>query len=67
MVKNVILFIGDGMPQSAITAARLLAHKQINGKYQSTVSGAYQVTVVYQSKEFSADVTILTCFLVGHR
>lgn len=34
-VKNVILFIGDGMPQSAITAARLLGHKMINGKYQS--------------------------------
>lgn len=33
--KNVILFIGDGMPQSAITAARLIGHKQINGKYQS--------------------------------
>ncbi len=61
--KNVILFIGDGMPQSAvssrlatslgrsdrvltsfasipshqITAARLLGHKSINGKYQSTM------------------------------
>jgi hypothetical protein len=33
--KNVILFIGDGMPQSAITAARLIGHKQVNGKYQS--------------------------------
>ncbi|KAG7089490.1 hypothetical protein E1B28_011170 [Marasmius oreades] len=34
-VKNVILFIGDGMTQAMITAARLLAHKSINGKYQS--------------------------------
>ncbi|PFH53016.1 hypothetical protein AMATHDRAFT_138775 [Amanita thiersii Skay4041] len=33
--KNVILFIGDGMTQSAITAARLIGHKSINGKYQS--------------------------------
>lgn len=35
MAKNVILFIGDGMPQSTITAARLLGHKQVNGKYDS--------------------------------
>ncbi|KAJ9126780.1 hypothetical protein QFC24_001812 [Naganishia onofrii] len=35
--KNVILFIGDGMPQSAITAARLIGHKQVNGKYKSTM------------------------------
>ncbi|CDZ97713.1 alkaline phosphatase [Phaffia rhodozyma] len=35
MAKNVILFIGDGMTQSMLTAARLLGHKSINGKYQS--------------------------------
>ncbi|RDA85076.1 hypothetical protein CP532_3122 [Ophiocordyceps camponoti-leonardi (nom. inval.)] len=33
--KNVILFIGDGMTTPMITAARLLAHGSINGKYQS--------------------------------
>ncbi|PPQ69150.1 hypothetical protein CVT25_004530 [Psilocybe cyanescens] len=33
--KNVLLFIGDGMTQPMITAARLIAHKSINGKYQS--------------------------------
>ncbi|KAF2093798.1 alkaline phosphatase [Rhizodiscina lignyota] len=33
--KNVILFIGDGMTTNMITAARLIAHKSINGKYQS--------------------------------
>ncbi|PFH61290.1 hypothetical protein XA68_17803 [Ophiocordyceps unilateralis] len=33
--KNVILFIGDGMTTNMITAARLLAHTSINGKYQS--------------------------------
>ncbi|KAL0577138.1 hypothetical protein V5O48_004852 [Marasmius crinis-equi] len=33
--KNVVFFIGDGMTQSMITAARLLAHKSINGVYQS--------------------------------
>lgn len=33
--KNVILFIGDGMTTNMITAARLLGHKTINGKYQS--------------------------------
>ncbi|KAK4053805.1 hypothetical protein OIV83_001461 [Microbotryomycetes sp. JL201] len=40
--KNVVLFIGDGMTTSMITAARLLGHKSINGKYQSqlTMDGA---------------------------
>lgn len=33
--KNVIIFVGDGMATSMISAARLLAHKTINGKYQS--------------------------------
>ncbi|POR37684.1 Alkaline phosphatase H [Tolypocladium paradoxum] len=33
--KNVILFIGDGMTTNMITAARLLGHKSINGKYQT--------------------------------
>jgi alkaline phosphatase len=33
--KNIILFIGDGMTTNMITAARLIAHKSINGVYQS--------------------------------
>jgi alkaline phosphatase len=33
--KNVILFIGDGMTTNMITAARLIAHKSVNGIYQS--------------------------------
>ncbi|PVI06567.1 alkaline phosphatase-like protein [Periconia macrospinosa] len=33
--KNVVLFIGDGMTTNMITAARLIGHKSINGKYQS--------------------------------
>lgn len=33
--KNIILFIGDGMTTNMITAARLIAHKQVNGRYQS--------------------------------
>ncbi|KAK5663134.1 hypothetical protein OQA88_6551 [Cercophora sp. LCS_1] len=37
-VKNVIFFIGDGMTTNMITAARLLAHKTINGKYQSLLA-----------------------------
>ncbi|KAF7195612.1 Alkaline phosphatase H [Pseudocercospora fuligena] len=36
--KNVLLFIGDGMTTNMITAARLVAHKTINGKYQSTLA-----------------------------
>ncbi|KAJ7463225.1 alkaline-phosphatase-like protein [Mycena latifolia] len=35
VAKNVLFFIGDGMTQSMITAARLIAHKSINGVYQS--------------------------------
>ncbi|KAI9766180.1 MAG: hypothetical protein M1840_006747 [Geoglossum simile] len=30
---NVILFIGDGMTTNMITAARLIAHKSVNGRY----------------------------------
>ncbi|KYK56787.1 protein tyrosine phosphatase [Drechmeria coniospora] len=33
--KNVIFFIGDGMTTNMITAARLLGHKSVNGKYQT--------------------------------
>lgn len=33
--KNLIYFVGDGMATSMISAARLLAHKTINGKYQT--------------------------------
>lgn len=35
--KNLLVFIGDGMATSMISAARLLAHKTINGKYQSVL------------------------------
>ena len=33
--KNVLMFIGDGMTTNMITAARLIAHKAVNGKYQT--------------------------------
>nr|XP_031862632.1 uncharacterized protein CI109_002130 [Kwoniella shandongensis]KAA5529704.1 hypothetical protein CI109_002130 [Kwoniella shandongensis] len=33
--KNVIFFVGDGMASSMISAARLLGHKTVNGKYQT--------------------------------
>ena len=33
--KNVVLFIGDGMTTNMISAARLIAHKTVNGRYQS--------------------------------
>ncbi|ODH44792.1 hypothetical protein ACO22_00693 [Paracoccidioides brasiliensis] len=36
--KNVILFIGDGMTTNMITAARLIAHRSVNGKYQSKMA-----------------------------
>jgi hypothetical protein len=34
----VILFVGDGMAPSMVTAARMLGHKSVNGKYQSTLT-----------------------------
>ncbi|KAI9668341.1 MAG: hypothetical protein M1829_005545 [Trizodia sp. TS-e1964] len=36
--KNVLLFIGDGMTTNMITAARLLAHKSVNGRYQTKMA-----------------------------
>lgn len=36
--KNVLLFIGDGMTTNMITAARLIAHKSVNGRYQSLMA-----------------------------
>lgn len=36
--KNAIMFIGDGMTTNMITAARLIAHQTINGKYQSLMA-----------------------------
>ncbi len=36
--KNVLLFIGDGMTTNMITAARLIAHRSINGKYQTKMA-----------------------------
>lgn len=36
--KNIIFFIGDGMTTNMITAARLIGHKSINGKYQTTMA-----------------------------
>ena len=36
--KNVILFIGDGMTTNMITAARLIGHKSVNGRYKSKMT-----------------------------
>ncbi|KAL9101948.1 MAG: hypothetical protein Q9163_002836 [Psora crenata] len=33
--KNIVLFIGDGMTTNMITAARLIAHRSVNGRYQT--------------------------------
>lgn len=55
--KNVILFIGDGMTQSMITAARLIAHKSINGKYQ-TLMQMDQMEALGQYVHLSSDVCL---------
>lgn len=36
--KNVLLFIGDGMTTNMITAARLMAHRSVNGKYMTKMA-----------------------------
>ncbi|KAF2176226.1 alkaline phosphatase-like protein [Zopfia rhizophila CBS 207.26] len=36
--KNIIMFIGDGMTTNMITAARLIAHKTVNGRYQTKMA-----------------------------
>lgn len=36
--KNVVLFIGDGMTTNMITAARLIGHQSINGRYKTKLA-----------------------------
>ncbi|KAI9872582.1 MAG: hypothetical protein M1823_008135, partial [Watsoniomyces obsoletus] len=36
--KNVVFFIGDGMTTNMITAARLIGHQSVNGKYQTKMA-----------------------------
>ncbi|GAA6027002.1 hypothetical protein JCM8097_006030 [Rhodosporidiobolus ruineniae] len=36
--RNVVLFIGDGMAPSMVTAARLLGHKSVNGRYKTQLA-----------------------------
>lgn len=36
--KNVVMFIGDGMTTNMITAARLIAHRSINGRYMTKMA-----------------------------
>ncbi|CAG8904774.1 unnamed protein product [Penicillium egyptiacum] len=36
--KNVVMFIGDGMTTNMVTAARLIAHRSINGKYMTKMA-----------------------------
>ncbi|KAJ5441051.1 Alkaline phosphatase-like alpha/beta/alpha [Penicillium cf. griseofulvum] len=36
--KNVVMFVGDGMTTNMITAARLIAHRSINGKYMTKMA-----------------------------
>jgi alkaline phosphatase len=55
--KNVLFFIGDGMTISMQTAARLIAHKSINGKYQSML----QMDQVNQHVGLYLTMQILTC------
>jgi alkaline phosphatase len=61
--KDVILFIGDGMTTNMITAAGLITHKSINGKYQtkmqmdqSPVIGHQMVCSILPSPNFQANL-----------
>ncbi|KAF7424514.1 hypothetical protein PC9H_009821 [Pleurotus ostreatus] len=70
--KNAILFIGDGMTQAMITAARLIAHKSINGRYQ-TLMQMDQMEVLGHQMTHSIDSFITdsansaTALYTGHK
>ncbi|EMC96313.1 hypothetical protein BAUCODRAFT_470316 [Baudoinia panamericana UAMH 10762] len=70
--KNILLFIGDGMTTNMITAARLIAHKQINGRYQSLM-GMDQMPVIGHQMTHSLDSFITdsansaTALYTGHK
>lgn len=70
--KNVVLFIGDGMTTNMITAARLIGHKSINGRYQSTMA-MDQFPVIGHQMTHSIDTFITdsansaTAFNSGHK
>ncbi|WOO83046.1 Alkaline phosphatase 4 [Vanrija pseudolonga] len=57
--KNVIFFVGDGMATSMISAARLLAHKTVNGKYKSKLkldeAPAYGAQMTHSLDSFITD------------
>ncbi|PFH53031.1 hypothetical protein AMATHDRAFT_172594 [Amanita thiersii Skay4041] len=55
--KNVLFFIGDGMTQAMITAARMIAHKSINGRYQ-TLMQMDQMEVLGHQMTHSLDTFI---------
>lgn len=61
--KNVILFIGDGMTSSMATAARLLGHKSVNGKYKSKL---FLDSVRFFNQALQKNRAILT-FLIFNR
>ncbi len=70
--KNVILFIGDGMTTAMITAARLIAHRTVNGKYQSRLQMdkfpvlGHQVSEISKvMKSISADIFVIDDPLSG--
>ena len=52
--KNIVLFIGDGMTTNMITAARLIAHKTVNGKYQTKMQ-MYKFPVLGHQMTHSLD------------
>ncbi|WVQ95315.1 hypothetical protein IAU59_002410 [Kwoniella sp. CBS 9459] len=57
--KNVIFFVGDGMAGSMLSAARLLGHKTINGKYQTKLkldeAPGYGVQMTHSLDSFITD------------
>jgi alkaline phosphatase len=57
--KNLIYFVGDGMATSMISAARLLAHKTVNGKYMTQLqldkAPAYGAQTTHSLDSFITD------------
>ncbi|GAA5851374.1 hypothetical protein JCM9279_001122 [Rhodotorula babjevae] len=70
--KNVILFVGDGMAPSMVTAARLLGHKTVNGKYKSKLqldeSEGFGMQMTHSLDSFITDsANSATALMAGHK
>ncbi|BGP38008.1 hypothetical protein JCM10449v2_001935 [Rhodotorula kratochvilovae] len=70
--KNVILFVGDGMAPSMVSAARLLGHKTVNGQYKTRLamdeSEGFGMQMTHSLDSFITDsANSATALMAGHK